>query len=119
MRILLDTNILIWAWTRSHRLRQSIRAALADPDSDVFFSAASIWEVAIKYGLGRADFDLSPAKLHAGAMDMGFAEIPVRAAVTSMAATLPNHHRDPFDRLLIAQSMVDGLTLFTSDPWFS
>jgi PIN domain nuclease of toxin-antitoxin system len=116
MRILLDTNILVWAWTRSRRLPQTVRDTMTDPATNVFFSAASIWEVAITYGLGRADFDLPPADLHAGALQMGFVELPVRAVVASLVAALPGHHRDPFDRLLIAQSMADGLNLVTADP---
>jgi PIN domain nuclease of toxin-antitoxin system len=90
---------------------------LKDPANIVFFSAASIWEVAIKHGLRRPGFDAPPASIDEGARLVGFAELPIHAAAAARVAALPQHHRDPFDRLLIAQAEADGLTLYTADPW--
>jgi PIN domain nuclease of toxin-antitoxin system len=117
MRVLLDTHVLLWAVLQSRRLNSDVVALLEDPINDVYFSAASIWEVAIKYGRGKPEFDIPPAEIDKGARLVGFAELPVKAAVATRVAALPHHHRDPFDRLLIAQAEAHGLTLYTADPW--
>lgn len=116
MRLLLDTHVLLWALATPDRLDAATRAALEDPANDVLFSAASIWEIAIKARLGRADFPRDPDQVAAGARATGFTELPVRAAAAARVATLPLHHRDPFDRLLVAQTLCEPARLYTADP---
>ena len=89
---------------------------MEDPAQEVFFSAASIWEVAIRAGLGRADFAVRPDEVARAAMATGLVELPVRAEVAARVADLPPHHRDPFDRLLVAQAMAEPMRLYTADP---
>jgi PIN domain nuclease of toxin-antitoxin system len=113
VRLLLDTHILLWWVMADRRLSKSTRAQIASTDNDVSVSAASFWEIAIKASLGRIDADI--AELQAAAAADGFEELPVRCAHTLPLASLPNHHQDPFDRLLIAQSIAEGRRLLTAD----
>jgi PIN domain nuclease of toxin-antitoxin system len=115
MRILLDTHVLLWAISDPDRLDAETAQALADTANEVLFSAASIWEIAIKYRLGRPDFAHEPGEIVYTAIETGFIELPVRAATAAMLATLPQLHRDPFDRLLIAQAIAEPAMLFTAD----
>ena len=115
MKVLLDTNILLWAIIEPSRLKPAIRGMLEDRRHDILFSAASIWEIAIKTALGRADFKVSPEEILGEAVANGFVELPVRSAAALRVATLPLHHRDPFDRLLIAQAMTEPARLYTAD----
>ncbi len=115
MRILLDTHILLWALTEPGTLPSDARAVIEDPDNEVLFSAASVWEMAIKAALGRADFQVSPATIVEAAVASGIAELPVRSAAALKVAALPLHHRDPFDRLLVAQAMTEPAVLYTAD----
>ena len=113
MNLLLDTHILIW-WDEGRRLSAEAREAIAEAEL-VFVSAASAWEVAIKIGLGR----LRPSRTVAqAAEESGFLELPVTFQHAELVATLPPHHRDPFDRLLVAQALAEKLTLVTRDPAF-
>lgn len=116
MRLLLDTHILLWALGTPDKLDGSTKALLMDPASEVLFSAASIWEIAIKFRLGRRDFGVSPGTITRTARNTGFTELPVRAKAAERVATLPLYHRDPFDRLLIAQAIDADAQFFTSDP---
>ena len=110
MRLLLDTHVLIW-WDEGARLSRDARSAIEDAEQ-VYVSAVSGWEIAIKTALGR----LRPLRSVAEAIeDSGFEELPVRLRHAAALATLPTHHRDPFDRILVAQALVDGLTLITRD----
>jgi PIN domain nuclease of toxin-antitoxin system len=115
MRILLDTHILLWAVGRSGRLDTATADALTDPANDVLFSAVSIWEIAIKFRLGRPDFTASPDAILRGALQIGFVELPIVSIIAATMATLPLHHRDPFDRLLVAQARLGGMTIVTRD----
>ena len=119
MRLLLDTHILLWTLARHRRLNAQTRALLLDPANQVLFSAASIWEIAIKARLGRADFSVHPDEIARAARESGFEELPVRANAAALVADLPLHHRDPFDRLLVAQAVVEPVRLYTSDPQLS
>lgn len=112
---LLDTNILLAALLAPERLPESVAADLSDPMNIVYFSAASIWEVAIKYSLRRTDFDFNPQDIHQLAQDTGFTELPVKGEGCYSLAILPWHHRDPFDRLLIAQAQSLPAYLLTTD----
>ena len=115
MRLLLDTHILLWALDDPGRLDLATRDLLEDAANEVLFSAASIWEIAIKVCLGRADFPVRPETIADSARATGFIELPVRAATAAQVANLPLHHRDPFDRLLVAQAMAEPARLFTAD----
>ena len=107
MRVLLDTHILMWALAEPRRLDAETRATIESRDIEVLFSAASIWEIAIKAGLGHTDFAFDPTEIAGSALDTGFTELPVRAKAAAFVARLPLLHRDPFDRVLVAQAIVD------------
>ncbi|OGA47733.1 MAG: twitching motility protein PilT [Betaproteobacteria bacterium RIFCSPLOWO2_12_FULL_62_58] len=115
MRLLLDTHLLLWAAASSKRLPGEARTLVEDAANEVFFSAASIWEIAIKSSLGRTDFRIDLAALQSALPRMGLTELPVSAAHAIGVTKLPPIHRDPFDRLLIAQSIAEPLTLLTND----
>jgi PIN domain nuclease of toxin-antitoxin system len=115
MRLLLDTHILLWTLGAPERLGNTLSAAIKSPDNDVMFSAVSIWEIAIKSALRRNDFQVAPDEILAAAIESGFTELPVRSAAAVQVAKLPVHHRDPFDRLLIAQAITEPATLYTAD----
>lgn len=115
MRLLLDTHVLLWAVASSKRLSREARELLEDESNDAYYSAASIWEIAIKSSLRRKDFHIDLAALLATLPNMGLVELPVTAAHAAGVTRLPPIHRDPFDRLLIAQSIVEPLTLLTND----
>jgi PIN domain nuclease of toxin-antitoxin system len=115
VRLLLDTHLLLWAAASSKRLSREARALLEDGRHDAYYSAASIWEIAIKHSLGRKDFRIDLAALLAALPRMGLVELPITAAHAAGVTRLPPIHRDPFDRLLIAQSIAEPLTLVTND----
>lgn len=115
MRILLDTNVLIRSLIDPGLLGRATRTALEEPDNEIIFSAASMWEIAIKHALGRADFRVPPERILEAAKDSGFEELPVRSAAALLVATLPPLHRDPFDRLLVAQAISEPARLYTTD----
>lgn len=115
MRILVDTHLLLWAATDPHRLPAAARTELENMDNALMFSAASVWEVTIKNGLGRADFRVDAALLRRGLLDNGYEELPVAGQHAVQVGRLPPLHKDPFDRILVAQSLVEGITLLTSD----
>jgi PIN domain nuclease of toxin-antitoxin system len=113
--VLLDTHILLWALDAPQRLPQDVVAQIESPETTVYFSAASIWEIAIKTALGKIDFHYSPEDITQAAKETGFVELPVSAAHGAKVAHLPLHHRDPFDRLLIAQALLMPAQLLTAD----
>lgn len=115
MRLLLDTHVLLWALSEPGKLSREYRRRIEDPEAEVLFSAASIWEIAIKSQLGRVSFAVRPDEIAESALDSGFTELPVRAAAAALVARLPAHHRDPFDRLLIAQAMSEPAGFCTVD----
>lgn len=115
MKLLLDTHLLLWAATTPECLSPQARLLIESADSELLFSAASLWEVAIKAGLGRSDFQVDARLLRRGLLDNGYAELPIGSDHAVAVATLPPIHKDPFDRLLVAQAMVEGITLLTAD----
>jgi PIN domain nuclease of toxin-antitoxin system len=115
MRLLLDTQVLLWTLADPRRLDRETRGTIESGDTEVLFSAASIWEIAIKASLGRDDFAFDPAEIAQAALDTGFSELAVRVSATALVARLPFLHRDPFDRLLVAQAMAEPVTLYTAD----
>jgi PIN domain nuclease of toxin-antitoxin system len=116
VKLLLDTHVLLWAAGLPDWLSPDAQVLLADPQHELLFSAASLWEVAIKRGLGRADFLVDPRVLRRGLLDNGYLELPIRSEHAVAVDGLPLHHKDPFDRLLVAQALVEGVTLLTADP---
>ncbi len=116
MKLLLDTHLLLWAAGTPDRLPAGARELLDDPQNEPIFSSASLWEVAIKQGLGRADFRVDARLLRRGLLDNGYGELPITGKHAVALDSLPSIHKDPFDRILIAQSMVEGITLLTADP---
>ncbi|MDP4024569.1 type II toxin-antitoxin system VapC family toxin [Methylobacterium sp. NEAU 140] len=115
MRLLLDTHLLLWIVTAPGRLPSGCAALIEATAEEVFFSAASIWEVAIKQGLGRTKLHVDADLLHRTLLRDGFIELPVLSTHARAVATLPPLHKDPFDRLLLAQAIVENLTLLTAD----
>ncbi len=115
MKFLLDTHLLLWAAGTPERLSQPARSLIEDPANLLLFSAASLWEITIKQGLGRADFQVNARVLRRGLLDNGYAELSISSAHAVAVDSLPPIHKDPFDRLLVAQATVEGIVLLTSD----
>ena len=116
MKLLLDTHLLLWAAGEPKRLPKGIRTLLEDKDNELLFSAASLWEVVIKSGLGRKDFRVEARLLRRGLVDNGYSELPIVSDHVVAIESLPPIHKDPFDRVLVAQATVEGITLLTNDP---
>ena len=112
---LLDTNILLCALIAPQRLSDDIKTLLCDAENTIYFSAASIWEIAIKHSLNKADFNFLPEGIQKIAIETGFTELPIQSTHTFAVANFVWHHRDPFDRLLIAQALSLPAYLLTSD----
>ena len=115
MVLLLDTHVLLWALDAPERLPQDVVAQIESPETTVYFSAASIWEIAIKTALGKIDFQYPPEAIALAARETGFVELPVNSAHGAKVAHLPLHHRDPFGRLLVAQALLMPAQLLTAD----
>lgn len=113
MRLLLDTHIFVWMVGEPERLSPAVAAAVVNPDNDVYLSAVSVWEIAIKRALGRLRFPLE--RLDALLAEMGVEILDLTAAHAIATGDLPRHHDDPFDRALIGQAKVEGLTLVSVD----
>ena len=116
MRLLVDTHILLWALIEPVRLPSAAREALEAPENTVFFSAASIWEIAIKRALERPDFAAEPDLVRSAALGTGFEELLISGLHALRVRHLPHLHRDPFDRLLVAQAQTEPLVLMSDDP---
>ncbi len=119
MRLLLDTHLLLWALDLPERLGEKTLSIVVDVGNEVLFSTASIWEIAIKAARRRPDFAFDPELLFQEAVKIGFVELPIRLNAVVQVAKLPPHHRDPFDRLLIAQAMSEPVRFFTADHLLS
>ncbi|HKZ55065.1 MAG TPA: type II toxin-antitoxin system VapC family toxin [Anaerolineales bacterium] len=115
MRLLLDTHVLLWAVAEPGKIAEPYREQIESADNEVFFSAASVWELAIKMQVGRVDLPVELEEITQAATRMDFLELPLTAAHAAGTARLPLHHRDPFDRLLVAQALHEPLRLFTVD----
>jgi PIN domain nuclease of toxin-antitoxin system len=116
VKLLLDTHLLLWAAGQPEQLSAAARALIENPSHELVFSAASLWEVAIKRGLGRNDFRVDPRLLRRGLLDNGYVELPITSEHAVTVDGLPTLHKDPFDRILVAQSLVEGMLLVTADP---
>lgn len=115
MKLLLDSHLLLWAAGSPDRLPEAARSLFEDPDNELLFSAASLWEIAIKRGLGRSDFQVDARVLRRGLLDNGYGELAITSEHAVAIDGLPPIHRDPFDRILVAQALVEGITLVTAD----
>jgi len=115
MKLLLDTHLLLWAAGQPERLPAEARDLIDSVDNDLYFSAASIWEVVIKSGMRREDFKLDARVLRRGLLDNGYEELPIGSEHVVAIDNLPTLHKDPFDRVLVAQAQVEGITLLTAD----
>lgn len=116
MKLLLDTHLVLWAAYQPEQLPTTARVLLDDPFNELLFSAASLWEVAIKRGLGRPDFQVDPRLLRRGLLDNNYRELAITSEHAVAVDGLAAIHKDPFDRILIAQSLVEGIPLVTADP---
>ncbi len=116
MKLLLDTHLLLWAAGRPERLPAAARAMIESPDNEPLFSAASLWEIAIKRGLVREDFKVDASVLRRGLLDNGYGELAITSRHAVAIEGLPPIHKDPFDRMLVAQASVEGVILLTVDP---
>ena len=115
MTLLLDTHLLLWAAGDPGQLSSKAQDLLSDPATELIFSTASIWEVVIKSTLGRDDFSVDPRQLRDGLIQNGYSEIEIRSEHALAVGSLPPIHKDPFDRILIAQAQVENITLLTTD----
>jgi PIN domain nuclease of toxin-antitoxin system len=115
VKLLLDTQLLLWAAAQPDRLSPAARKLLNNQRNELLFSAASIWEITIKNTLGREDFSVEPRVLRRGLLDNGYTELPITSEHAVNVDGLPPLHKDPFDRLLVAQALTEGITLLTGD----
>ena len=102
MKLLLDTHLLLWAAQGVEHLPMDARTVMGEPENELFFSVASLWEIVIKSGLGREDFKVDPRVLRRGLLDNGYRELPILSEHAVAVVNLPPIHKDPFDRLLVA-----------------
>ncbi|MBZ9678735.1 type II toxin-antitoxin system VapC family toxin [Mesorhizobium sp. ES1-1] len=117
MKLLLDTHLLLWAAGDPRRLPLAALGEIENPENELLFSAASLWEIAIKRGLGRDDFQVDPHLLRRGLFDNGYHELPITSQHAITVDGLPAIHKDPFDRILIAQAIAEGILLLTMDKF--
>jgi PIN domain nuclease of toxin-antitoxin system len=115
VKLLADTHVLLWAALEPAKLSDEAQDLLNDPANQVFFSTASIWETAIKFGRNRNDFPIDPAVLRVSLLRAGYQELPITSEHAIAVGNLHKIHRDPFDRLLVAQANVEGILLVTKD----
>ena len=115
MKFLLDTHILLWAAGSPEKLSQQAKSIIEESENQLFFSAASLWEISIKKGLGRPDFKVDARVLRRALIDNGYQELNITGLHSVSVEDLPFIHKDPFDRILLSQATVEGFTLLTSD----
>jgi PIN domain nuclease of toxin-antitoxin system len=115
MKLLFDTHLLLWAVEDSPRLPKAVAQLIDDTDNQLVFSVASVWELAIKNGVGRGVVSVDPRRLRRNLLDNGYTELPITSEHAVAIDVLPALHKDPFDRILIAQATVEGITLLTVD----
>jgi PIN domain nuclease of toxin-antitoxin system len=115
MNLLLDTQLLLWSASAPGKVPKKLRALLNDENNTPLFSAASLWEISIKNSLGRKDFQVNTALLKRGLVDNGWEELAITSSHALATEHLPPLHKDPFDRMLLAQAEVEGFMLYTTD----
>jgi PIN domain nuclease of toxin-antitoxin system len=116
MRFLLDTHFVLWIPVNSSNMSSKSASIIRAPESELFFSVSSIWEIAIKKGLNRRNFQVDPREIRRRLIENGYQELTIQSQHVVMVDSMPPIHKDPFDRILIAQAMVEGITLLTADP---
>lgn len=117
MNLLLDTCTFLWLVTGSDQLSPTARNLFSDPDNDVYLSAASAWEISIKWSLGKLPLPETPEKFVTEQRENHFiSPLPISENATFLLPKLPNHHKDPFDRILVCQAIEHNLTILTTDP---
>jgi PIN domain nuclease of toxin-antitoxin system len=116
VKFLLDTHFVLWVPINAPQISSGARRILIDPTNQFIFSVSSIWEIAIKKGLGRPDFPHDPREMRRQLIENGYDELTIESRHAVMVDSMPPIHKDPFDRILIAQAMVEGITLLTADP---
>jgi len=116
LNILLDTHVALWAITDSPKLPKKARELIQSPKSSIWISAATVWEIAIKHGLGRGDMPVSGQGALRYFQESGYQFLPVEPEHAAAVEELPAHHADPFDRILVAQAIVEPMRLITHDP---
>jgi PIN domain nuclease of toxin-antitoxin system len=119
VKLLLDTHLLLWAAGQPERLSRPARELLNGRDNDLLFSAASLWEVTTKRSLGRDDLRVDPRLLRRGLLDNGYGELAITSEHAIAVELLPALHKDPFDRIILAQCLVEGITLVTGDSFMA
>lgn len=119
MKLLIDTHAFIWFIFGDLKLSTKAKSAIEDVNTDCFLSIASLWEISIKESLGKLNLKMTNARIEKRLLQNNIAILPIAMEHTFKIKTLPHHHRDPFDRMLIAQAMVDGLTIVSADTEFS
>lgn len=115
MTLLLDTQVLLWAAYVPDRLSAAARGLIEDVGNEMAFSPASLWEIVIKRALGRPDFRIDPRRLRRGLVENGYVELAITSAHALAVDLLPPVHKDPFDRLLVAQALAEGVPFVTAD----
>jgi PIN domain nuclease of toxin-antitoxin system len=115
MKVMLDTHLILWAAGCPDELSVEARQIIEDESNELVFSAASIWEIAIKASLQKVNFQIDVRVLRRNLLDNSYIELPIESAHTVFIQNLPSIHKDPFDRILVAQATVEGITLLTSD----
>jgi len=116
MRVLLDTHLVLWTFFETKLLSAQARSVLEAPQNKLVYSTVVLWEIGIKRGLGKKSFQVDPRVLRRAMLDDGYEELPILGQHAVAIDNLPPIHKDPFDRILIAQAMVEGITLLTADP---
>ena len=116
MKFLLDTHYVLWIPIEDPKISLKARAILESPANELLFSVSSIWEIAIKKSQQRRDFHSDPREIRRLMIENGYEELPIQSHHAVAVDSLPPIHKDPFDRILIAQAMVEGITLLTADP---
>lgn len=115
MNLLLDTHVALWAITDSPKLPQKARDLIQSPKATIWVSAANVWEIAIKHALGRGDMPVSGKNAMRYFQESGYRFLPVEAEHAVAVEELPAHHQDPFDRILVAQALIEPMRLITHD----
>ena len=115
MKLLLDTHLLLWVAANARQLSRSVIALIETRENELWFSAASLWEIVIKRGLDRSDFRVDPRLLRRAMLENGYTELHIASEHAIAVEALPPIHRDPFDRMLVAQATIESMTLLTTD----
>lgn len=115
MKLLLDTHVLLWSASAPQKLPLMMRSLIEEQSNELYFSSASLWEIVIKNRLGRSDFVVDPRVFRTALIDHDYTEVPIRSEHVLFVHDLPAIHKDPFDRILVAQASIEGMGILTVD----